>query len=155
MRPQQRQPQNQQPPQRTNLHSLLNKKSGATLMELMMMLLVVSLALTTMFYTLTQTITFARDTEARVKAVGLAREGIEALINIRNTNWLRFSSDRKNCWDSLNYNPSCIGNVDFSDKIVNGNYKLFFENNLWKLEQITDNKPTPIYINNDGWYTGD
>lgn len=43
-------------------------------MELMMMLLVVSMALTTMFYTLTQTMSFARDTEARVKAVSLARE---------------------------------------------------------------------------------
>ncbi len=76
---------------------------------MMMMLLILSLALTTLFYTLTQTISFARDSEARIKAVALAREGIEAVYNIRNTNWLRFSSDRKNCWDVLDYNPACVG----------------------------------------------
>lgn len=53
------------------------KNSGATLIELMAMLLVVSLALTILFYTLSQSIAFSRDAEARIKAVALAREGIE------------------------------------------------------------------------------
>lgn len=99
----------QQNPQNL-LSSLRNNKKGATLLELMMMLMVVSLALLTMFTTLTQSITFARETEARVKATALAREGIEAMINIRNTNWLRFSSNRADCWDVLNYNKNCITN---------------------------------------------
>lgn len=74
-----------------------------------MLITILSLSLTTLFYTLTQTMSFSRDSEARIKAISLAREGIEAMYNIRNTNWLRFSSDRKNCWDVLGYNSDCVG----------------------------------------------
>lgn len=109
-----RQPQQQHP--QNLLSSLRHSKKGATLLELMMMLAVVSLALLTMFTTLTQSITFAYETEARVKATALAREGIEAMINIRNTNWLRFSSNRANCWDVLDYNKNCI-TIDSTPKI--------------------------------------
>lgn len=91
-----------------NRFSLNNRYKGATLLELMAMLLVITLALSTFFYTLTQSMSFARDAEARIKAINLAREGIEAMINIRNTNWLRYSSDRKFCWKTLNYNRNCI-----------------------------------------------
>lgn len=92
-----------------------------------MMLLIVSMALSTFFYTLSQSVTFARDTEARVKAIALAREGIEAMVNIRNTNWLRYSSDRKNCWDTLNYDGKCVGGAG-AEKIEVGSYILFQEN---------------------------
>lgn len=117
--------------QMTTRHFSLIKigKKGATLLELMMMLLVVSLALSTMYYTLSQSIVFARDTEARVKAIALAREGIEGMINIRNTNWLRFSSDRANCWDTFQYNAACIGGAPGVSKIANGNYNIFRETN--------------------------
>ena len=118
--------------QTLTLHSF-HRKKGATLIEIMAMLLVLSLALMTFFYTITQTISFSQDTEARVKAISLAREGVEALTNIRNTNWLRFSSDRKLCWDTLNYNSACIGNSS-ANKITNGDYILYSENGLWKLD---------------------
>lgn len=89
-----------------------------TLFEVMAMFLVVALAISGLFFTLTQSITFSRDTEARIKAIALAREGVEAMYNIRNTNWLRFSSDRKNCWNTLNYNSTCIGGINTTNTIT-------------------------------------
>jgi len=40
--------------------------------------------------------------ETRLVAYNLAREGVEAIRNIRDTNWLRFPGDRDNCWDTYN-----------------------------------------------------
>ena len=94
----------------------LNKK-GSTLFEVMMMLVILSMVLLTFFEVLSHGIRFARDTEMRIQAVNLAREGIEGVTNIRNTNWLRYSSDRKNCWNTKNYNSSCIGATGFLDTI--------------------------------------
>ena len=149
----------------TQIHrfSLRTNRKGATLMELMAMLLVVSLALTAFFYTLSQSLVFARDAEARIKAVALAREGVEAMYNIRNTNWLRFSSSRTKCWDSLNYDPMCLNGAN-GNKIENGSYILYSENGLWKLESTTAGDwgsgftasatRFQIGITKDGWYTG-
>lgn len=36
----------------------------------------------------------------RVIATNLAREGIEAVHNIRDTNWLRFAGERRICWNN-------------------------------------------------------
>lgn len=37
----------------------------------------------------------------RMLALNLAREGIEAVRNIRDTNWLRYSSNADACWNTL------------------------------------------------------
>lgn len=37
----------------------------------------------------------------RVMAVNMAREGIEAVRNIRDTNWLKFSGSIRDCWNQL------------------------------------------------------
>ncbi len=142
--------------------------SGATLLEVMAMLTVLALALTTMFVTLMQGINFSRDIEARISAINLAREGIEGVINIRNTNWLRFSSDRTNCWDTLNYNVGCIGADPASSshqRIQSGSYLIHNETNkLWTLSGMTAWNDAPwsqsfinytIGVRGDGWYTGD
>lgn len=103
---------------------------------MMIMLSVITLALTTMFVVLTQTINFSYDTESRIKAVNLAREWIEAVTNIRNTNWLRFSSDRKNCWDSKNYSNACFNpSTGASTNKINANeeYILISKNWAWEL----------------------
>jgi hypothetical protein len=40
-------------------------------------------------------------TKERVIATNLSREGIEAVRNIRDTNWLRFAGERRICWNNL------------------------------------------------------
>ncbi len=51
--------------------------SGASLIEIMAMIAVLGLAVTAMFSTVIGGIYFARDSENRIKAINLAREGIE------------------------------------------------------------------------------
>ena len=47
-------------------------------------------------------------TKNRIEAIQIAREWIEAMINIRNTNWILYATDYKNCWNTINYNSNCI-----------------------------------------------
>ncbi len=73
-----------------------------------------------------------RVTQLRVQAINIAREGIEAVENIRDTNWLKFSSDIENCWKTFNYDHSCIGNTT-PPSISDGDYTLYRQGSLWFL----------------------
>lgn len=138
-------------PDRMNLHSSQrNNRSGMTLIEIMAMLAVVGLTLLTMFQTLTQTITFSRDAESRIRAINIAREGIEAMVNIRNTNWLMFTSDRTNCWDTLNYDIRCVGNTTH-DKINEWDYILYDQDGLWWLSGSST--PGRLGVTPQWWYS--
>jgi len=44
----------------------------------------------------------------KIQAISLAREWIEAMINIRDTNWLLYSANTKNCWNTYNYDSNCV-----------------------------------------------
>lgn len=50
---------------------------GATMIELMAMLAILGLGVSAMFAVVTSGIYFAKDTEDNIKAINLAREGIE------------------------------------------------------------------------------
>lgn len=53
----------------------------------------------------------AESTERRIEAIQIARDGLEAMTNIRNTNWLLYGADYENCWNVFDYDPNCIGNT--------------------------------------------
>lgn len=112
-------------------------KRWATMIELMAMLAIVGLGLWSMFSVITSGIYFAKDTEDTIRAINLAREGIEWVTNIRNTNWLRFSSDRQNCWNSSNYDAFCIWNAVSWDRLGAWRYTLYTTNGLWYLSWST------------------
>jgi type II secretory pathway pseudopilin PulG len=52
-------------------------RRGSSLIEIMAMIAVLGLAITAMFSTVIGGIYFARDSENRIKAINIAREGIE------------------------------------------------------------------------------
>ncbi len=81
---------------------------------------------------------FAKDTEDTIRAINLAREWIEWVTNLRNTNWLRFSSDKTNCWKVENYTSTCIGNTLWTDDIVSGSYLLYTQNGAWYLSWMAN-----------------
>lgn len=66
----------------------------------------------------------SESTGNRITAIQIARDGIEGVINIRDTNWKIFWADRTNCWNTLNYNASCIGNTTTSTDIPAASYLL-------------------------------
>ncbi len=79
-------------------------------------------------------------TKNRIEAIQIAREWIEAFTNIRDTNWILFSADYKNCWNTLNYDKSCVAASApaTSTDIASWSYIIYKgTNNRWYLEQKT------------------
>lgn len=133
------------------LQFLVNKtfsKKWATMIELMAMLAIVGLWVWSMFAVITSGIYFSKDTEDTIKAINLAREWIEWVTNIRNTNWLRFSSDRQNCWKVDDYAANCIWSATPTIwSIWSGSYTLYTESGLWQLSWSTSINPV------SNWWT--
>lgn len=133
---------------RLSLVNHLDKK-WSSLIEIMAMMTVLWLAVASMFSTVIWGIYFAKDSENRIKAINLAREWIEWTISLRNTNWLRFSSDQTNCWIVLDYNSSCIGVWGWLH-IVTNPYVIENQNGAWYLTgNITWSW---LWVNTDGYY---
>lgn len=131
-----------------------------TLLEVMIMILVLSITLTAMFTTLIQGINLQRLVQQRVQATNIAREGIEWVVNIRNTNWLRFTSNRTNCWNVSDYDATCI--ISSPSKTLSWTNILTRNNGLWGLSNTgafdenawwTSMDRFRIYVDADGWYT--
>ncbi|MBU0576990.1 hypothetical protein KJ742_07795 [Patescibacteria group bacterium] len=75
----------------------------------------------------------------RVIAVNIAREGIEAVRNIRDTNWLKFSGNRRICWNSLpdeDINEPCDG-TDLIDYEADGYIVYKASDHRWRLQDVT------------------
>ncbi len=114
------------------------------MLELAIMMAIMSLWITSVLSVMMSTWSFAKDTEDNIQATNLAREWIEWVINWRNTNWLRFSSDKTNCWTVKDYNSSCIGGGNPWTTISSGSYLLYEKNGAWFLSGS-------ISLNNDWW----
>lgn len=111
----------------------VSKKKGSTMIELIVMMAMMALGISSMLWVIGSGVDFAKNTEDNIKAINLAREGIEWMRNLRDTNWLRFSSDKENCWKSLNYDGSCIGNNAFLNTVSSGSYIVYLTNWAWFL----------------------
>lgn len=77
------------------------KKTAETLIEVIIALFVLVIgsgAATVLIVSALQANTFSKDS---LVGLNLAVEGIEAIRNIRDTNWVKFSYDKENCWNML------------------------------------------------------
>jgi type II secretory pathway pseudopilin PulG len=77
-------------------------------------------------------------TKERVVATNLAREGLEAVRSIRDTNWLRFAGERRICWNNLDVSRCLSNNSNgIPDEVIEhqGRYLPEFNtaNLRWKL----------------------
>ena len=147
---------------RVSIPSSFTKTKWATIVELMVVLAILWMGISGLLQTLSASINYARDTENNIKAINIAREGIEAMTNIRETNWLRFSSDKLNCWRVQDYSSSCIGNTTSAGKIASGSYSIYSQNGVWFLSGATSpgftswNAYKNIYqvgLDTNGFYT--
>ena len=129
-------------------------KNGASLIEIMAMIAVLGLAVTAMFSTVIGGIYFARDSENRIKAINLAREWLEWVTNLRNTNWLRFSSDQTNCWKVQWYLAGCIGDssaVPTTARLSTIAYVLTNTNGAWYLTGASTTA-SGLWVDSNGYY---
>lgn len=100
-----------------------SKKSGESLIEVLVSIIILVLFMTSIFTMVNRSIVLNENIRSRVIALNLAREGIEGVRNIRDTNWLRFSGDRRNKWLCLT--ASC-DESEPTDLISDGSYHLDF-----------------------------
>ena len=123
----------------------LFKKNTAwmTIIEIIGVIMVVSIGLMSAWYTIAKWQENAYKTELRITAINIAREWAEVMQNIRNTNWIKLSSDRKNCWNVYNYNTDCIGDPLYINAIGTGCYILANTWGEWRLSTIITTYPPP------------
>lgn len=69
-----------------------------TLLEIIVAIAVISVALSTAVYVLNNSTQFLQTTEIKIKNTNLAREGMEAVFQIRDSNRLRRSGNINQCW---------------------------------------------------------
>lgn len=77
----------------------------------MVVMVVISVAIVGVFGLVQSGLRLTTLTENRITALNLAREGIEAVSNIRDSNWLKYANDKDICWMTADYDGGCIANV--------------------------------------------
>ena len=98
-------------------------QKASSLIEAMIIMTIIAFWVTGVynFYISSQTLAF--NTGKRIVAIQIAREWLEAMTNIRNTNWLLYPADYKNCWNNSSYNDAwCVGDSWTSRDIAQGSY---------------------------------
>ncbi len=117
---------------------MIKNKIATSIIEAMVVMLLVVAWITGMYNLFFKSIKLSDWTENKLHAIQIAKQGIEGFTNIRDTNYLRFSSDTENCWNTLNYDGSCIWANNTTHEIVDDwIYKIYRENNEWKLEKVS------------------
>lgn len=83
-------------------------KIAVSLIESMVVVTILSIWLVWVFWFFIKSRNFLDWVSAKIQAMEMAREGIEAIENIRDTNWIRFPWNKQFCWNVLNYDSNCI-----------------------------------------------
>jgi len=108
---------------------IFQNTKGETLAETIIALSVLAIGITIASTIILNSMRNLTNAKNRVIAVNIAREGIEAMRNIRDTNWLFYSDKRRTCW---NNNPNMI--CDGNNPIKPGVYIIYKKNdNSWQL----------------------
>jgi len=101
-----------------------SKQRGDTILEVVIATFILSSIIIATFNILQRALDTNVNVKNRVIALNIAREGLEAVRNIRDTNWLKYSGDRRNKWLCLDVpgaSPAtCAGVLDPTD-IINEN----------------------------------
>jgi hypothetical protein len=122
-----------------------NNIRGETIAETLIALSVLAIGITLSSTLMASSLRNMNTSKNRVIAVNIAREGIEAVRNIRDTNWLRFSGTRRLCWNHLpgdDMDEACdpLGIPDPTPLIESGDYIIFKDTNYrWRLVDVTYN----------------
>lgn len=118
-------------------------KKATSLVEAMIIMAIVSLWVAWVYDFFISSERLANNTSDRIKAIQIAREWIEGITNIRNTNWLLYGWDYANCWNTQGYDINCIWDVDnstdpTSTDIAPGSYIISQDSEFrWNLDEIT------------------
>ena len=124
---------------------------ATSIVEAMIVLLIVTMAITWAYSMFSQSIKVTDSNGYKIQAISIAREWIEAMTNIRDTNWKVLPWDYINCWNTFNYNINCHGNTSTSTDILAWSYTIYKDpaDYRWKLESNTTwDFSSPTYRSN-------
>lgn len=93
------------------------KLHGETILEVVIAIGILSLVLFSAFGLIAQSIATHTNIKNRVTAIDLAREGLEIVRNVRDTNWIKYSGDKRTQW--LCYQSPCTA---VAHRLSNGFY---------------------------------
>lgn len=155
---------------------LINQK-GSALMEVLISIFIITMGLTGSAMLIISAIHINSVNEDRIIALNLAREGVEAVRNIRDTNWMSWSANIRECWNFRNDTNddgvidagdfACSANAsgqndypigkDDDDNIVT-NYIIDYDNTNFRWVLINENDPptdysAKLYKNSNNLYT--
>lgn len=103
---------------------------GETLIETIIALSILAVGISVSSTVVLNSIRNLTNAKNRVISVNIAREGIEAVRSIRDTNWLFYSDRRRQCW---NHDPSA-GVCDGLASIPPGTYIVYMSSDKsWRL----------------------
>jgi type II secretory pathway pseudopilin PulG len=135
------------------------KNPGESLLEILVSTVIIVVILTTVFALIQQGMSVSVSSENRLQAINIAREGIEAVRNIRDTNWLKYSGNRREKWlclDKLSgWTPSHTIATDCIEsgglKIGSGFYIVDFSQDFGRyfLEEIMLSSPLDLDDSNE------
>jgi len=92
---------------------------ATSIIEAMIVLLIVMMAITSAYDMFTKSVQVVDSSGFRLQAISMAKEWIEAMTNIRDTNWKVIPWDYTNCWNTLNYDTDCLNDSTTTYDIPN------------------------------------
>jgi len=124
-------------------------KKATSIAEAIVVTLIIVVWLTWVYNIFMQSIKLTGSIENKIQAIQIAREWIEWITNIRNTNWILFPSNIDSCWKTLNYDNRCIPAVLYNE-IDPTSYKIYRDSDFrWILEEpgwwVGTNYSDPTY----------
>ena len=127
----------------TNKNKL--NENGQTLVETIVAIFILTTALSSGLALMIYAFSKSSISQDEVVATNLAREGIEVVRGIRDSNWLSQEDELIPCDDISS--KLCYPNA--FDGIPAGNHRAIFASNIWSLDSTPD---FDLYIQNDGAY---
>lgn len=118
------------------MKSIFKNNRGETLAETIIALMILAIGITFSGVLMANSLGNISSSKNRIVAVNIAREGLEIVRNIRDSNWLRFSGNRRDCWNHLPGPSSEVApdTCDGSTLIVPDDYIVYKdENQRWRL----------------------
>lgn len=112
-------------------------KKATSVIEAIVVLLIIVTWVTWTYKIFNSSTHLSNSTKNKIQAIQIAKQGIEAFTNIRDTNWIRFSSDYKNCWNTdvtKLWTNTCIWENNQTYDITSGSYIIYRNNNSWELK---------------------
>jgi len=98
-------------------NSVKKTKQATSIVEIMVIMLILVSWIVWMYKVYSKSENLSLSTKNKITAIQIAREWIEAVKNIRDTNWVLFSADTENCWNVHNYNIDCVWNSTTTNDI--------------------------------------